>query len=83
MGEIEPWHFFYPKKVTIRDGELQGMEFPSSTFYYKKMEKRDIIIFLGEEQPVGRSRYDASGEKAYRMANIVLDVAERFGCRRI
>ena len=23
IGEIEPWDFFYPKKVSIRNGELR------------------------------------------------------------
>ena len=83
LGEIEPWDFFYPKKVKIRDGELKGMEFPASTFYFKRTVKRDVIVFLGEEQPSNDRGMYAEGKKAYQMANLVLDVAERFGCRRI
>lgn len=83
LGEIEPWDFFYPNKVIIRAGVLQDVEFPSSKFYYKKLTDRDIILFVGEEQPSGRNRVYAEGGKAYEMANLVLDVAEKFGCRRI
>ncbi|MCK4722573.1 MAG: PAC2 family protein, partial [Dehalococcoidia bacterium] len=32
FGEIEPWHFFYPRKVVIRNGELKELEFPSNKF---------------------------------------------------
>jgi proteasome assembly chaperone (PAC2) family protein len=83
LGEIEPWDFFYPNKVVIRAGVLQDVEFPGSKFYYKKLADRDILLFVGEEQPSGRSRMYAEGGKAYQMANLVLDVAEKFGCRRI
>ncbi len=83
FAEIEPWDFFYPKKVRIKDGEIKGMDFPTSTFYFKKTPHRDIILFLGEEQPADDQGMYAEGKKAYKMANLVLDVAERFGCRRI
>jgi len=83
LGEIEPWDFFYPKKVSIKEGVLQGMEFPSSTFYFKKMKERDVIIFIGEEQPSDDRGTYASGKKAFQMANFVLDVAEQFKCSRI
>ncbi len=39
FGEIEPWDFFYPNKVTIEQGQLTSLEFPRSTFYYAKTEK--------------------------------------------
>ncbi len=83
FGEIEPWDFFYPKKVLLRDGLLESLEFPTNRFYYKKLERRDLIFFIGEEQPTEGERMYATGEKAYHLANSVLDVAERFGCRRV
>jgi proteasome assembly chaperone (PAC2) family protein len=83
LGEIEPWDFFYPNKVIIRAGVLQDVEFPSNKFYYKKLANRDVLLFIGEEQPSGRNRMYAEGRKAYQMANLVLDVAEKFGCHRI
>ena len=83
LGEIEPWDFFYPKKVIIKAGVLSDLEFPRNKFYYKRLEKKDIIFFIGEEQPADGGRMYAEGKNAYQMANLVLDVAERFDCRRI
>ena len=83
LGEIEAWDFFYPSKVLIKDGELKGLEFPSSKFYFKRTDGRDLLFFLGEEQPTEGGRAYAEGTKAYQMANLVLDVALKFGCRRV
>lgn len=83
LGEIEPWDFFYPKKVVIKGGVLEDLEFPTCRFYYRKLGKRDVIIFIGEEQPTEGGRMYAEGRKAYQMANLVLDVAVRFDCRRV
>ena len=83
LGYIEPWDFFYPQKVTIQEGQLLSMEFPRSTFYYSKTDKRDIIFFLAGEQPVQGYSHYAKGAKAYQMANMVLDVAQKFGCKRV
>jgi hypothetical protein len=44
---------------------------------------QDLIFFIGQQQPgEGPTRY-AQGQKAYEMANLVLDVAEKFGCQRV
>jgi hypothetical protein len=83
FGEIEPWDFFYPRKIVIRDSVLQTMEFPRSTFYYKKLPNRDVIVFVGEEQPTDGARPFAEGRKAFQIANMVMDVAEKFGCQRL
>jgi proteasome assembly chaperone (PAC2) family protein len=83
LGEIEPWEFFYPNRVSIRKGVLKSLEFPSSKFHSKRTCGGDIVFFIGEEQPTEGGRIYAEGKKAYRMANLVLDVAERFQCRRI
>lgn len=83
LGEIEPWDFFYPSKVIIRGGVLRDMEFPTNKFYYKRLPERDLLLFVAEEQPSGSGRVYAEGSDAYQMANLVLDVAEKFGCRRI
>lgn len=83
LGEIEPMEFFYPKKVVIHNGELRDLEFPTSRFYYKRLKERDIIFFIGDEQPAEGGRAYAEGTKAFKMASMVIDVAEKFGCRRI
>ena len=83
FGKIEPWGFFYPKKVSIKGGLLRDLEFPINKFYYKRLEGKDLIFFIGEEQPSSQGGFYAKGEKAYEMANLVLDVAEKFGCQRV
>ena len=83
LGEVEPWDFFYPRRVRIKASIVEDLEFPSNKFYYKKLEKKDLIFFVGEEQPAEGGRVYAEGKKAYQMAGLVLEVAEKFGCRRI
>lgn len=83
MGEIEPWDFFYPQKVVISSGILDDLDFPFNKFYYKILQQKDLLFFVGEEQPTEGERVYAEGKKAYQMANLVLDVAEQFGCQRI
>ncbi|UCG48266.1 MAG: PAC2 family protein [Phycisphaerales bacterium] len=83
FAEIEPWDFFDPRKVIIEEGLLKDLEFPTNRFYFQRVAGKDLIFFIGQEQPTeGRNRY-AEGKKAYRMANMVLDVAEKLNCRRV
>ena len=56
FGEIEPWDFFYPKRLIVKAGLLEDLEFPSNRFYYKRLEKKDLIFFIGEEQPAAGGR---------------------------
>jgi len=83
FGEIEPWDFFYPQKVSIKKGILEELKFPNSRFYFKKVGRKDLIFFIGEEQAMKGEDAYAEGEKAYEMANLVLDVAEKFNCQRV
>lgn len=83
FAEIEPWDFFYPRRVEIRKGVLEYLEFPSSKFYFKRIQEKDFIFFVGEEQPAEGGRVYAQGKKACYMANLVVDIADRFKCRRI
>ncbi len=83
FGEIEPWDFFYPRKLVIRQGELKELEFPSNKFFFKRTGKRDLLFFLADEQPAWEGKVYAEGTKAYQMAHLVLDVASQFGCRRV
>ncbi len=83
FGEIESWDFFYPRKVIIEEGVLKELEFPTNKFYYARTHKEDLIIFIGEEQPASGGKLYASGEKAYEMANLVVDLGLQFRCQRI
>jgi hypothetical protein len=59
------------------------MGFPGSKFYFKRTAAHDLLFFIGEEQPATRESAYAEGKRAYEMANLVLDVARKFSCRRI
>ncbi len=83
IGEIEPWDFFYPAKATFKGGVLDELEFPRNTFYHARHAGRDILFFIGDEQPSVEGKSYAEGVKAYRLAHLVLDAAVRFGCRRM
>jgi len=83
FGEIEAWDFFYPKKVSIKDDILEDLEFPSNKFYFKRLDKKELVFFIGEEQPTETGTGYAVGERACRLANLVLDVGEKFNCQRV
>jgi len=83
LGEIEPWDFFYPHKVVIENGLLKDLEFPKNKFYFKKLQKFDLIFFIADEQPADVKGGYASGKKAYEIANLVLDIGLKFGCQRV
>ncbi len=83
FGQIEPFDFFYPRKVVIQKGFLEDLEFPVNKFYFQDTGENDVIFFIGEEQPRERAAPYAEGRKGYEMAELVLDVASKFGCRRV
>lgn len=83
FGEVEPLDFFYPRKVVIQKGIIADLEFPTSKFYFQRIRNHDVIFFIGEEQPRERATPYAEGRKGYEMAELVLDVAAKFGCQRI
>ncbi len=83
FAEIEPWDYFEPRKVTIRNGFLDELVFPASNFYHKKLGEEDLVFFAGDEQPHGDGRMYARGEVALKVANLVLDTVEQYGCRRV
>jgi proteasome assembly chaperone (PAC2) family protein len=84
FGEVEGYEFFNPRKVKIKDGLLLNLEFPSNKLYYSKRGESDFLFFVGEEQPKrGVTSKYAEGEEAYNMANLVIDIAERFKCKHI
>ena len=83
LGEIEPWEFFYPSQVSIKAGVLEDLQFPGNKFYYKSIQGKDLIFFIGEEQPAETGKGYAEGKKAYQLARLVLEAGEKFGCRRV
>jgi proteasome assembly chaperone (PAC2) family protein len=74
LGEIDPYHFFSPSQVLIRDHLIQSLEFPESRFYsWQAGAAHDLIFFIGTNQP----------SRGYEMAVLILDVAQQFGVERI
>jgi len=76
LGEIVPSNFFDPIGVVVRDNVVEAPQFPQSKFYYWKNKGggSDIILFIGDDQPV---------TKGYELANCVLEMGLRFKVRRI
>lgn len=75
FGRIEPYSFFEPTTVHVQDNILGKPRFPESKFYFvKNTTGNDLIIFNSEAQPA---------REGYKFANEVLDVAQRFGVKRI
>jgi len=75
LAEIEPSHFFSPIGVLVKENIVEEPQFPESRFYYWKNRRgrRDIILFMGDDQPVTQS---------YELANTVLDVGQKYQVRR-
>lgn len=77
FAEVDPTAFFNATGVLVRDNVVQEPQFPGSRFYYwRNPEKRgrDLILFIGDEQPAARS---------YELAHVVLDVAKKYKVRRV
>jgi len=75
FAEIEPFNFFNPTGVLIKDRIIEMTSLPENKFYYWKGLDHDLIIFIGEAQP--------ALDKDYEFASKVLDVAEKFGVKRV
>jgi uncharacterized protein len=75
LGYIEPSSFFDPIGVAVKDNVVEEPTFPQSDFYYwKNPAGKDLILFIGDDQPPAKS---------YELAHCILDVGERFGAQRI
>ena len=76
LGEIEPTYFFDPIGILVKDSVVEEPQFPQSQFYYWKNRAggHDLIVFIGDDQPAA---------KGYELAQVVLDVAQRFQVGRV
>ena len=75
FGSIAPEGFFDLSGVLIEDNIVRDIQFPENKFYLSRGSGgRDWIIFIGEAQPV---------MNGYRLANLVLDVAQKFKVKRL
>lgn len=81
LAEIEPYEFFRPNSVLVKNNVISVQEvsenpLPQSKFYYwkNKLSDHDLIIFIGEAQPLGRE---------WEFARLIMDVVQRFKVERI
>jgi len=76
LGEIEPFDFFDPIGVMVKNNIIEAPQFPESKFYYwhNPDSSKDMILFIGDEQP---------SFKGYELANCILDVCEKFRVKRV
>ncbi len=60
IAEIKPEYFFYRTGVQIKNGIVEIPQLPKSEFFYyqNKYGPRDLILFIGESQPVLEKEYD-------------------------
>ena len=75
LAEIEPSHFFNPIGVLVRNSIVEEPQFPESQFFYwkNKRGKSDLILFVGDDQPL---------TQGYELASMVLDVGQKYQVRR-
>jgi proteasome assembly chaperone (PAC2) family protein len=83
FAEVDPKHFSHPRRVKTHPGILKNIKSQACCFYVSRAQERDIILFIGQAQPHEEEAFYADTRPAYRLANLVLDIAERFHCRRI
>ncbi|MDV2990246.1 MAG: PAC2 family protein [Dehalogenimonas sp.] len=76
LAEVIAPYFFDPIGVLVQNNLVESPQFPESRFFYWKNKpgKRDLILFIGDDQPQN---------KTYELAHSVIDVAERFGVKRL
>lgn len=76
LAELDASYFFDPIGVLAREHVVEAPHFPESRFYYWKNKKgaHDVILFIGDDQPVS---------KVYELAGSVLDVARAFEVTRV
>ena len=76
FAEIESLSFFDLNGAFIEKNVIQSPRLPQSKFYYWKRKKAggDLILFIGEAQPVSKN---------YEFAHKILDFAQRFGVTQV
>ncbi|HIE17619.1 MAG TPA: hypothetical protein EYP71_05435 [Dehalococcoidia bacterium] len=76
IGEIEPFDFFDPVGIIVKNNLIEAPQFPESKFYYwhNPNTNRDIVLFISDEQP---------SFKGYELANCVLETSRKLKVKRV
>src|SRR4030042_5680946 len=61
IGVVEPFDFYTPIGVMVKNNIIEAPQFPESKFYYwhNPKSERGLVSFIGDEQP---------GVKGYELA---------------
>lgn len=76
IGVIEPFDFFDPIGIMVKNNIIEAPQFPESKFYYcpNPNSDRDLVLFISEEQP---------SFKGYELASCVLDINQKLKVKRV
>jgi uncharacterized protein len=76
IGIIEPFDFYNPIGVMVKNNLIETPQFPECKFYYWHNPKidRGLILFISDEQP---------NSKGYDLAGCVLDISKKFRISRV
>ena len=76
IGTIEPYDFYDPIGVMVKNNIIETPQFPESKFFYwqNPKKKRDLVFFISEEQP---------SSKGYDLAHCILDIGKKIQVKRI
>ena len=75
LAIVDDSYFFEPIGVLVKDNLVEAPQFPRSRFFYYKNEanKKDLILFIGDDQPTTRG---------YELANLIIDIGQKFQVSR-
>lgn len=76
IGIVEPFDFYNPIGVMVKNNIVEAPQFPESKFYYwhNPRSERGLVLFISDEQP---------SSKGYDLANCVLDISKKLRIKRI
>lgn len=76
IGEVEPFEFFDPIGIMVKNNIIEAPQFPENKFYYwhNPDSERDLIFLISDEQP---------SFKGYELANCVLDISRKLKVKMI
>jgi proteasome assembly chaperone (PAC2) family protein len=76
IGVVEPFDFYTPIGVMVKNNIVEAPQFPESKFYYwhNPKSERGLVLFISDEQP---------SSKGYDLSNCVLDISKKLRIKRV
>jgi proteasome assembly chaperone (PAC2) family protein len=77
LAEFDIQDLYQVRGVTVNNGMVEHLEIPKGSAYFHKGNGNgsDLLLFLGDEQPV-------AGKELY-LSREILEMARRLGCREV